>query len=441
MSSQTLIVVRRRRGRLRLCRLGTRPGVVCAAGSRWPSRVPSGAAQPPGCANGIRRCRDSQRVAAKTGGGCSDCAANMLTPRSAKRARASLTAPAYLAADRVTSTTGFAPAHPAPSVRLMPLITLLRAELAFGTQPLLDRADFSIDPGERIGLIGRNGTGKSSLLGAIAGRCRSTTARCKRRDGLAHRARRAGARAARRPQRLREAAAARGRSRCDRGRARPAGGPKRGSSSILHRFGLDGTRCAARRSRAVNASAQRWRAPWRSSPTCCCSTSRPIISTSTASSCSKTLLLDGPAVDRRSRTIARSSTASPRASSSSTAACCAPIPGNFAAYERARPRTGGRSRCATASSTSSGRRKKSGSARASRRAARATRAACERWSSCARERAARRERLGNVKLGRRRRRALRASSSPSCRASASASASAPSCAISTCASCAATASA
>ena len=52
----------------------------------------------------------------------------------------------------------------------MPLITLLRAELAFGTQPLLDRADFSIDANERIGLIGRNGTGKSSLLGAILGR-------------------------------------------------------------------------------------------------------------------------------------------------------------------------------------------------------------------------------------------------------------------------------
>jgi len=52
----------------------------------------------------------------------------------------------------------------------MPLITLLRAELSFGTQPLLDRAEFSLEPGERIGLIGRNGTGKSSLLGVITGR-------------------------------------------------------------------------------------------------------------------------------------------------------------------------------------------------------------------------------------------------------------------------------
>ena len=54
--------------------------------------------------------------------------------------------------------------------RLMPLLTLLRAELAFGAHPLLDRAEFSLEPGERVGLIGRNGTGKSSLLEVLAGR-------------------------------------------------------------------------------------------------------------------------------------------------------------------------------------------------------------------------------------------------------------------------------
>jgi ATP-binding cassette subfamily F protein uup len=43
------------------------------------------------------------------------------------------------------------------------------AELAYGMHPLLDHASLSVALGERIGLIGRNGTGKSSLLRVIAG--------------------------------------------------------------------------------------------------------------------------------------------------------------------------------------------------------------------------------------------------------------------------------
>ncbi|MFO6421754.1 ABC-F family ATP-binding cassette domain-containing protein [Hylemonella sp. W303a] len=48
-------------------------------------------------------------------------------------------------------------------------ITLINAALAFGHAPLLDRANFSLEPDERVGLIGRNGTGKSSLLKVLAG--------------------------------------------------------------------------------------------------------------------------------------------------------------------------------------------------------------------------------------------------------------------------------
>ena len=51
----------------------------------------------------------------------------------------------------------------------MALITLLNAQLAFGHVALLDHADFSLENNQRIGLIGRNGTGKSSLLKILAG--------------------------------------------------------------------------------------------------------------------------------------------------------------------------------------------------------------------------------------------------------------------------------
>lgn len=51
----------------------------------------------------------------------------------------------------------------------MAVISLSNAQLAFGHVPLLDHAEFSLEAGERVGLIGRNGTGKSSLLKIIAG--------------------------------------------------------------------------------------------------------------------------------------------------------------------------------------------------------------------------------------------------------------------------------
>ena len=51
----------------------------------------------------------------------------------------------------------------------MPYITLDKASLAFGHVALLDHADFQLDEGERVGLIGRNGGGKSSMMRVLAG--------------------------------------------------------------------------------------------------------------------------------------------------------------------------------------------------------------------------------------------------------------------------------
>jgi ABC transport system ATP-binding/permease protein len=51
----------------------------------------------------------------------------------------------------------------------MALITLLNAQLAFGHVALLDHADFALESSERVGLIGRNGAGKSSMLRILGG--------------------------------------------------------------------------------------------------------------------------------------------------------------------------------------------------------------------------------------------------------------------------------
>ena len=51
----------------------------------------------------------------------------------------------------------------------MALITLIDAQLAYGHVALLDHTDFALELGERVGIIGRNGAGKSSMLKILAG--------------------------------------------------------------------------------------------------------------------------------------------------------------------------------------------------------------------------------------------------------------------------------
>src|SRR4051812_16856996 len=61
---------------------------------------------------------------------------------------------------------------PALQVRQARPVTLLRAahiHLAFGSRTVFEDLTFTIEEGERVGLVGVNGSGKSSLMKILAG--------------------------------------------------------------------------------------------------------------------------------------------------------------------------------------------------------------------------------------------------------------------------------
>jgi ATP-binding cassette subfamily F protein uup len=66
----------------------------------------------------------------------------------------------------------------------MSLLSLRGACLAYGHVALLDHADLQLEPGERVALIGRNGTGKSSLLKVLAGTAVLDDGEFQRKSGL-----------------------------------------------------------------------------------------------------------------------------------------------------------------------------------------------------------------------------------------------------------------
>ena len=56
--------------------------------------------------------------------------------------------------------------------------------LAYGHQRLLESVTLSVAPGEKVGLVGRNGSGKTSLLRVLAGHQEADSGDVARRRGL-----------------------------------------------------------------------------------------------------------------------------------------------------------------------------------------------------------------------------------------------------------------
>ena len=150
--------------------------------------------------------------------------------------------------------------------------------LELGARCVLDDVDWSIGPGARIGLVGVNGTGKTSVLRLLAGELPPTAGTVKRgktlRIGYSESAAERDGR--RRP-----------RAGCGR-RATPDRSARRRPRD-QRRDAARGLRVHRRQADGAGVRPVRWRAPTAAvlcgccstNPTCCCSTSRPTTSTST----------------------------------------------------------------------------------------------------------------------------------------------------------------
>ena len=231
----------------------------------------------------------------------------------------------------------------------MPLFTLDSVSVAFGHLPLLDRVAFQVDPGERVAVIGRNGTGKSTLLKIIAGelaagrrhrlaparrassRASSRTCRSPTDQAGVRRRRRGPRRAERRGHRLPPRGARRRARRHARGpraprpsaaRARRAGrlagrGARRDGARSPRPAARRAGRHAVRRLAPARAAGARARRP---AGRARCSTSRPTISTSTRSRGSKRSSLEYPGARRLRHPRSRVPRARSRRGSSSSIA-------------------------------------------------------------------------------------------------------------------------
>src|SRR6195952_2634921 len=74
-----------------------------------------------------------------------------------------------------------------PTVVWAPMAHLLGAEslhLEYPTRVIFDKVTIGLDEGDRIGVVGRNGDGKSTLLRLLSGRIEPDTGRVTRRNGV-----------------------------------------------------------------------------------------------------------------------------------------------------------------------------------------------------------------------------------------------------------------
>ncbi|MEM7676662.1 MAG: ATP-binding cassette domain-containing protein [Myxococcota bacterium] len=66
----------------------------------------------------------------------------------------------------------------------MPLLTVDDLHLAFGARRIFDGDSLAVEPGDRLGVVGPNGTGKSTLLKIMAGSMTPDSGQVSRARGI-----------------------------------------------------------------------------------------------------------------------------------------------------------------------------------------------------------------------------------------------------------------
>src|SRR5690606_31899227 len=78
----------------------------------------------------------------------------------------------------------FSPSMAPPANQNDAVLSASELHLSFGNQAVLDAATLAVYPGEKVGLVGRNGSGKSSFLRIVAGEETADAGTVSRKQGL-----------------------------------------------------------------------------------------------------------------------------------------------------------------------------------------------------------------------------------------------------------------